>query len=74
MPRSLPVLGSAISSASSMPWASSSFFKAGMLLGKNAGVARIATGLPMSQGPQDFYGQGRFIRMFNGRSYYAYRG
>lgn len=50
------------------------YFKAGMMLGKNAGVTRIATGLPMSQGPQDFYGQGRFIRMFNGRSYYAYRG
>lgn len=50
------------------------FFKGAMLLSKEAGVTRIATGLPMTQGPQDFYAQGRFIRMYSGKSYYAYRG
>lgn len=50
------------------------FLKGAMLLAKNAGVRRIATGLPMTQGPHDFYGQGRFIGMFDGKNYYAYRG
>lgn len=50
------------------------FFKGGMALAKEAGVTRIMTGLPLSQGPQDFYSQGRFIRMYSGTSYYAYRG
>lgn len=50
------------------------FFKGAMLLAKNAGMKRIATGLPITQGPQDFYAQGRFIGMYSGKSFYAYRG
>jgi hypothetical protein len=50
------------------------FFKGAMLLKKQAGVTRIATGLPMTQGPTDFYSQGRFINMYDGLDFYAFRG
>jgi hypothetical protein len=50
------------------------FFKAAMVLSKNAGAVRIATGLPITQGPQDFYAQARVIRMYSGYNFYAYRG
>lgn len=52
----------------------SQFYKGAMMVSKEAGITRIASGLPMTQGPQDFYSQGRFIGMYNGKNYYAYRG
>lgn len=42
-------------------------------LSKMAGPTRIMTGLPMTQGPQDLYSQFRFIRMLNGKNYFAFR-
>lgn len=50
------------------------FFKGAIRVGQKAGVKRIATGLPMTQGPMDFYSQARFIGMYNGYTQYAYRG
>lgn len=50
------------------------FTQGAMLARKQAKVTRIATGLPMTQGPVDFYSQGRFIGMYNGLVFYAYRG
>lgn len=50
------------------------FFKGAMLLKKQAGVTRIATGLPMTQGPTDFYSQGRFIGMYDGLVFEAFKG
>lgn len=50
------------------------FFKGAIRLALKAGARRIASGLPMSQGPMDFYAQGRFITMYNGYSQHAYRG
>lgn len=49
------------------------FYKGAMQISKRAGAKRIASGLPMTQGPQDFYAQGRFIEMYNGLNYFAYR-
>lgn len=50
------------------------FTKGAMKLRENVAVTRIATGLPMSQGPTDFYSQAKFIGMYDGYDYYAYRG
>jgi len=50
------------------------FFKGAMRVRQMVKVTRIATGLPMSQGPTDFYAQGRFIGMYNGLNFFAYRG
>lgn len=50
------------------------FFKGAMRVSKEAGVTRIATGLPITQGPQDWYSQARFIRQYDGKNYYAFRG
>jgi hypothetical protein len=49
------------------------FTQGAMLARKEAGVTRIATGLPMTQGPTDFYSQGRFIGMYDGLNFFAYR-
>lgn len=51
-----------------------SFAQGAMLAKKNVRVTRIATGLPMTQGPTDFYMQGRFINMYDGLNFYAFRG
>lgn len=50
------------------------FTEGAILAAKNAGVTRIASGLPITQGPADFYSQGRLIRMYNGVNFYAFRG
>lgn len=51
------------------------FFKGAMQIRKSAGgPIRIASGLPMTQGPTDFYAQGRLIKMYDGYDYYAFRG
>ena len=50
------------------------FYQGAMLARKQAGITRIATGLPMTQGPTDFYSQARFIGMYDGLNYFAYRG
>lgn len=52
-----------------------SLFTQGAMMAKSlAGVTRVASGLPITQGPQDFYTQGRFINMYNGLNFYSYRG
>tara|TARA_Y100000310_G_scaffold324866_1_gene387324 strand:+ start:12739 stop:14220 length:1482 start_codon:yes stop_codon:yes gene_type:complete len=43
-------------------------------LAKSCAVSRIASGLPITQGPQDFYAQARFIKHLNGVNYYGFRG
>jgi len=50
------------------------FFKGALQTRKLAGVVRAASGLPMSQGPTDFYAQGRFLKMYDGKTIYAFRG
>ncbi len=50
------------------------FYKGAMMVRKECGPVRIATGLPMTQGPTDFYSQGRFIKMYDGLDFYAFRG
>ena len=53
----------------------SQFFIGAMEVRKKAGgPVRIASGLPMTQGPTDFYSQGRFIKMYDGLNFYAFRG
>ena len=49
------------------------FYEGAMLTAKNAAVTRIASGMPFTQGPQDFYPQARFIRMYDGYDFFAYR-
>lgn len=53
---------------------SKSFFMGAMLAKKKAKVTRIATGLPMTQGPTDWYAQARFIGMHDASNFYAFRG
>ncbi len=50
------------------------FFKGAMQIRKLGGPVRIASGLPMTQGPTDFYAQGRLIKMYDGLDFYAFRG
>lgn len=49
------------------------FFKEGHELSKNAAVARIMTGKPVVQGPQDLYSQLRFARLYDGVNFYQFR-
>lgn len=50
------------------------FTKGAQRIREMVAVTRIATGLPMTQGPTDFFSQAKFIGMYDGLNYYAYRG
>lgn len=49
------------------------FFKGAMPLAKLAGVTRIASGKPVTQGPHDLWAQLRFIQQLDGLNFYAFR-
>lgn len=51
----------------------SNFSKKAMALSKEAGVVRLASGLPFTQGPQDLYPQMRSIGQFNGKNFFSFR-
>lgn len=44
-----------------------------LAISKQAGMTRLLSGLPMTQGPQDLYPQLRFIRQQNGVNPFAFR-
>lgn len=50
------------------------FTKGAMQIRDKVAVTRVASGLPMTQGPTDFFSQAKFIGMYDGLSYYAFRG
>jgi len=45
----------------------------GIVMAKSFGFKRILTGKPMTQGPQDLWGQMRAIGQLDGRNYYAFK-
>ena len=47
--------------------------KNAIAIAKPAAVKRILTGLPITQGPQDFYSQFRFIGALDRMNYYSFR-